>query len=88
MANRNATIVSHHDDAINDSLWDSPVKPAVKAKHEAKSGLVSKPNYEEKESYEQNLRQELANVRRINETIECVVESLERAKGSIKVRQT
>ena len=91
MANRNSRAVPIQDDDINDSLWDSPVKPAYKVKNDAsssnpKSRSTSKPTYEEQQSREEHLRQELAIVREVNDTIEGVIESLEHAKGNIKVQ--
>ena len=91
MANREPHSAPIHDDDIDESLWDSPVKPVAKARNDvnsanAKSASASRPAYEEQQSHEQNLRQELANVRKVNEAIEGVIESLGRAKGNMKVR--
>ncbi len=90
MANHKPGSVPLHDDDIDESLWDSPVKPVAKAKSDsnsinAKPGTASKPTYEEQQSHDASLRQELASVRKVNETIEGVIESLERAKGNMKV---
>lgn len=60
------------------SLWDSPVKA---------SQDKPRSTYEQQEAREQELRRELESVRRVNEAIEGVIESLGKAKDNIKVAQ-
>ena len=76
-----------NDDDLDDSLWDSPAKPAPKSKkqHSGKVAQQPKPSYGDQETRDQALRQELANVRKVNETIEDVIHSLDKAKTNVKV---
>lgn len=67
---------SQHDQNDESSLWDSPVKPG--------QGKIQS-TYEQQEAREQELRRELESVRRVNEAIEGVIESLRKAKDNIKV---
>ena len=86
-----STGANKHSTSIDsdDSLWDSPEKPAARPKTNgalmaAKTPSVGKLTYEQTTSREEQLRQELASVRKVNETIESLVSSLERAKSNIK----
>ena len=85
-------------DADTNDLFASPSRKeanAPKAKHEdlhtpGTSGTNSRnasgeSRYETEVDREASLRRELAGVRSINEVIEGVVESLERAKGNMEV---
>ena len=72
------------DDELDDSLWNSPENSTNKAGN-ARSNSISKPAQVDQESRDESLRQELANVRKVNETIEGVIQSLERAKTNMKV---
>jgi hypothetical protein len=75
-----------NDPDIDDSLLDSPVKPAPKSKGQASRPVhAPKPNYEDNETRDAALRQELANVRKVNETIEGVIQSLDKAKTNMNV---
>lgn len=69
---------------MEESLWDTPAKETsgVKKGHSASH---SKPTQEEQDAQEENLRQELANVRKVNEAIEGVIENLNKAKSNMKV---
>lgn len=58
------------------SLWDSPIK--------ASQGNP-RNTYEQQEVRDLELRRELENVRKVNEAIEGVIESLGKAKANIKV---
>lgn len=74
------------DEDIDDSLLDSPVQPTQKPKEQASKAAHSfKQSYGNKESRDAALRQELANVRKVNETIEGVIESLDKAKTNMTV---
>jgi hypothetical protein len=80
-----ASIFNYPD--IDDSLLESPVKPAQKPKEQAsKAAHSSKPKYEDSETRDAVLRQELANVRKVNETIEGVIQSLGKATTNMNVR--
>ncbi|KEF60907.1 uncharacterized protein A1O9_02471 [Exophiala aquamarina CBS 119918] len=71
--------LSQEDQNEETSLWDSPVK----------SGQGNlRPTYEQQEAREQELRHELESVRRVNEAIEGVIESLGKAKNNIKTVNT
>jgi hypothetical protein len=89
MSGHDHSEVTPPEDDLDDSIWDSPEKPVPKGKDQEKasgrSASTTRPSYEEQQSHEENLRQELANVRKVNETIESVIANLERAKGNMKV---
>jgi DASH complex subunit Duo1 len=89
MADRKAGVLAStpQDEDIDESLWDSPMKPAQKPtqEHSSKTGAPSKPKYQDQEVREQALRQELASMRKVNETIEGVIQSLDKAKTNMKV---
>lgn len=74
------------DEDIDDSLLDSPVKPTRPSKEAVATTQSSKPKHEDQQARDQALRQELAAVRKVNETIEGVIESLDKAKTNMKVR--
>ena len=78
-----------NDDDIDESLWDSPAKPThdqwQSPKGTAKHPTTAKPTYQEQQAREDSLRQELESVRRVNETIEGVIQSLAKAKDNMKV---
>jgi DASH complex subunit Duo1 len=74
-----------HED-LDESLWDSPVKPTPKSKDQSsKAAQSERPSYEDQEVRDQALRQELVKVRKVNETIEGVLQSLDRAKENMGV---
>lgn len=83
------------DDEIHwsdeDRLFDSPV--AGKGKATGANGKVTESKghsenlpFDSEEAREAALQQELENVRKINQVIEGVVDSLEKAKGNMDVR--
>ncbi|KAK5061269.1 hypothetical protein LTR84_007811 [Exophiala bonariae] len=61
------------------SLWDSPIKP---------SQDKPRTTYEQQEARDLELRRELENIRKVNEAIEGVIESLGKAKANIKAVNT
>ena len=68
----------------DDSLLDDPQTPSVsRARSQSKSVA---PDANKTMSRDDMLRQELANVRKVNETIEGVLRSLDRTKSNMKVR--
>ncbi|KIX02984.1 uncharacterized protein Z518_06534 [Rhinocladiella mackenziei CBS 650.93] len=76
---------SRNDEAVDESLWDSPAKPAAEpSKASGKHPNPSRPTYQEQEAREDTLRQELQSVRQVNEAIEGVIQSLEKAKDNMK----
>ncbi|ETN46204.1 uncharacterized protein HMPREF1541_00388 [Cyphellophora europaea CBS 101466] len=81
MADRKARDVPL-DDGLDDSLWDSPVKPGQSSKEAPEAG--TRVSYEDDETRDAALRQELAGVRKVNEAIESVLQNLERAKANVK----
>jgi hypothetical protein len=89
MADRKTTAPTHPTD-MDESLWNSPAKPAQNIREDNysndKSSGVSKASYEGTEGNEAALRRELASVRKVNEAIEGVVQNLERAKTNMKVQ--
>lgn len=75
-----------YDEDIDESLWDSPAKPAAEGPPvNGKQSTTGKPTYQEQQEREANLRQELESVRQVNETIEGVIQSLAKAKDNMKV---
>ena len=76
-----------NDEDLDESLWDSPAKPAPKSSRQqsGKTSQTAKPNHEDQEAKDRALRQELANVRKVNETIEGVIQSVDKAKTNMKV---
>ena len=78
-----------NDQDIDESLWDSPPKPAYDHKQPpkapARQPTTTRPTYQEQAAREESLRQELESVRRVNETIEGVIQSLAKAKDNMKV---
>lgn len=78
-------------DDLEQSLLDSPAKKsssrdAPSHSRQASTQQTGRSGTLSKEQHEANLRQELANVRKVNEAIEGVVESLEKARNNMKVR--
>lgn len=84
-----------------DDLFASPSRPNKKADAEGKGKDAEAPNattshktwngesrYDNEEAREALLRKELESVRSINQVMEGVVESLERAKGNMEVRRS
>lgn len=78
------------DDEMDESLWTSPIKeqsnqtprqrvPLRPAQSNARLGTDSN------DAHETSLRQELENVRKVNEAIEGVIQSLEKAKSNMVV---
>ncbi|KAL8782506.1 MAG: hypothetical protein Q9213_005309 [Squamulea squamosa] len=88
--------VEHHDfsDDDTEALFASPSPPQTKARSKAiqadpKEPTVQKPQRSDdegvgsKEAREAALRKELAGIRSINQVVEGVVDSLERAQGNM-----
>ena len=77
-----------HEEDMDESLWDSPARPAPMAdkQQSGKMAPSAKPTHDDQDAQNQALRQELANVRKVNETIEGVIQSLDKAKTDMKVR--
>lgn len=80
------------DRDVDESLWDSPAKPSHIGSGETprsftKHGDVGKPTYQEQQEREQSLRRELESVRQVNEAIEGIIQSLNKAKDNMKVCQ-
>lgn len=77
------------DDVVDESLWESPVKPVEKhtqrSEPSGNHGHSARATYVDQQAREETLRQELASVRKVNEAIESVIESLEKAKENMKV---
>ena len=89
MADKRGSVFANElgDEGLDDSVWDSPDKTIQKsAEHTSKSTHSSEPNHENQEAKDHALRQELASVRKVNETIEGVISSLEKAKENMGVR--
>lgn len=69
-----------HDDDLDESLWESPSRPDANGKQS-----TTKPTYQEQQQRDEILRQEVQNVRQVNEAIEGVILSLRKAKENMKV---
>lgn len=80
----------HQDESDHEDLFASPTKkPAPKEQPDRPKTPSNPPNnrYDDpEEAREANLRRELEGVRNINELIEGVIGTLERAKGNMQVR--
>jgi hypothetical protein len=80
-------------DAEDEVLWASPSRATLKSTSKANPTTSSNPNpsaqrsiesrYDAEQAREAALQKELESVRSINEVIEGVVSSLERAKGNM-----
>lgn len=76
------------DNDVDESLWESPVKSAqdnITNEDSFKRSIPGKPAYVDLQAREDILRQELTNVRKVNEAIEGVIQSLDKAKQNMKV---
>ena len=81
----------HLDDTDTEDLFASPGQSRDK-KPDSNGGLnldsktrTPKPNYDDADNREAQLRLELENVRRVNQVIEGAVASLEKAKNNMSV---
>ena len=93
--NGNGRSHSSHDDSIEDALLTSPAMGDTQLKSKFTKDLSRDPDqgplrggeskYENQQSREEALRRELESVRAVNEAIEGVIESLDRAKSSMRV---
>jgi hypothetical protein len=82
-------------DDIDDDLWRSPSEKDIQSKASKREPLDSgsggsqvhtgKSKYEDGESKELALRNELENVRKVNDAIEGLIQSLDKAKSSMRV---
>ena len=76
-------------DDVDESLWDSPAKatsnPEGSPKASTKNTKPSRPTYQEQQEREEGLRRELEGVRHVNETIEGLIQSLNKAQDNMKV---
>lgn len=69
------------------SLLEDEQSPSeVRARPVNRHASQSIPSSEAQKSREESLRQELASVKKVNETIEGLLASLEKAKTNMKVR--
>lgn len=74
-------VMAANDDS---SLLDDPQTPSVtRARSQSKTAAADKAM-----SRDDMLRQELANVRKVNEAIEGVLKSLDKTKANMKVRKS
>jgi hypothetical protein len=84
-----------YEDDIDEDLWKSPSKKdnssnASKGGQPGSSATrpqvhTGKPKYGDGEGKEATLRNELQSVRKVNEAIEGVIDSLNKAQSSMKV---
>ncbi len=78
-------------DTDTEDLFESPSLPEKKPAHQRPlnspgiKGPTSDSNLDSQEVHEASLRRELIGIRSINEAIEGVIESLDRAKGNLDV---
>lgn len=77
------------DHIEDENSWNSPPDPT--AFHEqtplatTKPSHTARPTYLEQQARTESLQQELQNVRKVNEAIEGVVRSLDKAQNHMKV---
>jgi hypothetical protein len=93
--NGGGPLYAHNDDDIDEDLWKSPSKKdnnsnASKGEQSGSSATgpqvhTGKTKYDDGESKEATLRNELQSVRKVNEAIEGVIDSLNKAQSSMKV---
>ena len=89
------SLYAHNEDDIDEDLWKSPSKKdsssnASKGEQSGSSATgpqahTGKTKYDDGESKEATLRNELQSVRKVNEAIEGVIDSLNKAQSSMKV---
>lgn len=73
---------------MEESLWESPAKPLQDRREVGtKQAHSTKPTYEEQQEREASLRQEWESVRQVNEALEGVIQSLNKAKSNMEVRR-
>lgn len=77
-------------DDVDEDLWGSPTKKPSSPKHKIMHHDSSRPKqiYEDTQAKDAALRAELASVRTVNEAIEGVIESLNKAKASMATVNT
>jgi DASH complex subunit Duo1 len=75
------------DSDIDEDLWGSPSKAKPHTPHTNTQSRQKETSYEKQNAREEALRRELESVRRVNEAIEGAIESLAKAKNSMKVCQ-
>ena len=76
------------DDDFSLMIDDEPSPSKVKARPQSRNasrGRDTKKSPEAEKTREEVLRQELASVRKVNEAIEGILESLQKAKANMKV---
>ncbi|KIV96980.1 hypothetical protein PV10_00790 [Exophiala mesophila] len=82
-----SSLLDPQSNAPDDSIWDFPTHsnndPSNTQKTSDKHGPSGKPTYEQLEAREQELRRELEHVRKVNQAIEGVIESLGKAKNNM-----
>jgi hypothetical protein len=93
--NGGVPLYAHNEDDIDEDLWKSPSKKenSSNASQGGQSGSnatgtqvhTGKTKYDDGESKEATLRNELQSVRKVNEAIEGVIDSLNKAQSSMKV---
>lgn len=71
---------------VDEDLWTSPKKPQPSSQQTNASSRNREMSYEEKGAHEEALRRELESVRKVNEAIEGIIESLDKARNSMKVQ--
>jgi hypothetical protein len=79
------------DEGIDDSIWDSPVKMQDDRSQNPQAANnksnFGRPTLQEQQEQDETLRRELDSVRKVNQAIEGVIESLGKAKDNMKVRK-
>lgn len=80
-------MASNDDDDDFSLMVDEPSPSTSKARSQSRNAHhgASSSNTEADQSREESLRHELANVKKVNEAIEGVLQSLEKAKVNLKV---
>jgi hypothetical protein len=75
-----------HDDDDSDLIFDSPPPETADEKQQSDpTPRFQESRFTTEEAREAALRQELENIKRINQVVEGVVESLEKAKANMDV---
>lgn len=94
--NGHGQLHAHNKDDVKDDVWRSHSEKDSQSKASKDEQFIvgtggsqlqtEKSEYENGESREVALRHELENVRKVNAAIEGVIESLDKAKSSMRVR--
>ena len=76
---------SSDDSDVDEDLWGSPSKPKLQPPPANTQSRKLEGSHGKQDAHEEALRKELQSMRKVNDAIEDAIESLAKAKDSIKV---